>query len=161
MTQQNKKSPRKKAYKFMSVSELVASRKELSAKIEQIDAILNEAVEAVSNIPRMKNRHITMQNSSIDSAFAPQTYSVNQVPISKEAPVLDPISRTAADQSSGFSIFDAESAAREQARAETEYIQNHKEITVPTDSFDFNEEDISKEIESLKENIKNTLDNNV
>lgn len=161
MTMQNKKTPRKKAYKSMSVSELVAARKELAFKIDQIDAIIHEGIEAVGNISTIKNRHVTMQKSNIDSAFVPHHYLENQVPVSKEAPILNPISRTAVDQSSGFSIFDAESAAREQSKIETEYIQNHKEIEVPTDSFDFNEEEISKEIKSLKENIKNTLGDNV
>lgn len=165
MMMQNKKAPRKKAYKNMSVSELVTCRKELALKIEQIDSVLNEAVEAISSAkitPRLKSGYVKMSNQYNDSAFIEKDYVDNaQVVISKEAPILPPVSRTAADQSSGFSIFDAEAAAREQAKAELDYIQNNTDVSLPEDSFDFNEDLVNSEIESLKSNIKDIFSNNV
>jgi hypothetical protein len=158
-----KKATRKKTYKNMSVGELVAARKELSTKIEQIDLILNQAVEAVGSLKLSNNKFINRTSYKTDPAFAPSTtpsdYLNAQVAISKEAPILSPISRTAADQSSGFSIFDAEAAAREQAIMEEEYIKNNTDI-VAEDNFDFNSDEVSKEIESLRTNIQSSLENN-
>lgn len=154
------KASRKKAYKFMSVSELVTTRKELASKIEQIDVILNQAVQAVGQTTTLKNRHITMSKQNIDPAFVPANYSVDQVPVSKEAPVLSPIARTAADQSSGFSIFDAESAAKEQAYVEAQYLKSNSTDSIE-DAYDFNSDEVSNEIESLKANIKSTLEKDV
>lgn len=155
------KAARKKAYKSMSVSELVATRKELAFKIEQIDGILNQAVEAVGRTTLAKKQtYNTTLNS--DPAFAPNDYrySANQVAVNNQAPQLSPIARNAADQSSGFSIFDAEGAAREESRVELEYLQNNS-IDSVEDSYDFNSNEISNEIESLKANIKSTLEKDV
>jgi hypothetical protein len=159
-----KKAPRKKSYKNMSVGELVAARKELSTKIEQIDIILNQAVEAVGSLKLSKGTNVGRRSYASDPAFvpslsAPSDYLNAQVAISKEAPILSPISRTAADQSSGFSIFDAEAAAREQTMMEEEYIRNNTDV-VTEDNFDFNNEEVSKEIESLRSNIQSSLENN-
>jgi hypothetical protein len=157
-----KKAARKKSYKNMSVGELVAARKELSTKIEQIDVILNQAVEAVGSLKLSNNKTVNRGAYKTDPAFAPSTtpsdYLNAQVAISKEAPILSPISRTAADQSSGFSIFDAEAAAREQAMMEEAYIKNNTDI-VTEDNFDFNSDEVSKEIESLRSNIQSSLEN--
>ncbi len=126
---QNKRTPRKKAYKTMSVSELVACRKELALKIEQIDAVLNEAVEAISATGATRNLKTNYAvRSNSDPAFAERSTNINEVSITREAPTLPPISRTAADQSSGFSIFDAESAAKEQALAEEQYLASIGEL---------------------------------
>jgi hypothetical protein len=159
-----KKAARKKTYKNMSVGELVAARKELSSKIEQIDSILNQAVEAVGTLKLSTNKTLERTGYKIDPAFEPAINSSNylnaQVAISKEAPIIPPVSRTAADQSSGFSIFDAEAAAREQALAEEQYLKSQGDVTSVEESFDFDNEEVSKEIESLKENIQSSLDKN-
>lgn len=156
-----KKAPRKKPYKNMSVSELVAARKELATKMEQIDIILNEAVQAIGNVKNINNvrTNINKQNSYMDPAFAINTSSLEaQVAINTEAPILPMVARNNPDQSSGFSIFNAEAAAQEQAKAEEEYLANNPSV----DSTEyFNDELISKEINELKNEIGSQITNHV
>jgi hypothetical protein len=156
-----KKVPRKKSYKTMSVSELVQARKELSGKIEQIDIILNEAVEAVQSIkPTYRNQTSPTSNNSFkDSAFVGtnSNYLNAQVAVSRDAPILPNIPSTSADQSSGFSIFDAETAAREQGMIQQKYLDENPEIVNQEDIFEFNSDEVSQEIKDLKEGISKGL----
>ena len=152
-----KKTVRKKAYKSMSVSELVAARKELLIKMEEIDSILVKAVEAINGVKQINNRNYS---TSSDPAFMPAYNSSvpqNQVPVSSEAPIMAPVNRTAPDQSSGFSIFDAESFAQQQAKAEEEYLANNPSTVVENVDFDFDNSAVKKEIENLKEGIENSI----
>ncbi len=152
-----KKIVRKKAYKSMSVAELVAARKELLIKMEEIDSILVKAVEAINGVKQINNRNYSTNS---DPAFMPAYNSSvpqNQVPVSSEAPIMAPVNRTAPDQSSGFSIFDAESFAQQQAKAEEEYLANNPSTVVENVDFDFDNSAVKKEIENLKEGIENSM----
>jgi hypothetical protein len=152
-----KKTVRKKAYKSMSVSELVAARKELLIKMEEIDSILVKAVEAINGVKQISNRNYPTNS---DPAFMPAYNSLtqqNQVAVSTEAPIMAPVNRTAPDQSSGFSIFDAESFAQQQAKAEEEYLASNPSTVVENVDFDFDNFAVKKEIENLKEGIENSM----
>lgn len=152
-----KKTVRKKAYKSMSVAELVAARKELLIKMEEIDCILVKAVEAINGVKQINSRNYSTNS---DPAFMPAYNSSvpqNQVPVSTEAPIMAPVNRTAPDQSSGFSIFDAESFAQQQAKAEEEYLANNPSTVVENVDFDFDNSAVKKEIENLKEGIENSM----
>jgi hypothetical protein len=152
-----KKTVRKKLYKSMSVSELVTARKELLFKMEEIDSILVKAVEAINGVKPINNKSYSTNS---DPAFMPAyntSVQQNQVPISTEAPIMAPVNRTAPDQSSGFSIFDAESFAQQQAKAEEEYLANNPSTVVENVDFDFNTEDVAKEIKNLKKGITDSI----
>jgi len=167
MTTAKKKTTRRKAYRNMSVTELVSARKELAEKIDQIDAILVKAVEAVQNAgvrhtasPVTYNRPAAGGN--YDPAFGnpinysqPQQGLAAQVAVSTEAPVLTPRLGNTPDQSSGFTIFDADMHARKQAEADQQYLVNNPGAPVPPE-YDFNTEQVSNEIASLQQEIANS-----
>lgn len=158
--EKTKRTTRKKAYKSMSVAELVAARKELAVKMEEIDSILGKAVEAISGIKSLNTSY--KYSSSNDPAFRPAYNNItpsNQVSVSTEAPIMAPIAANAPDQSSGFSIFDAESFAQQQAKAEEEYLANNPSTVVENVDFNFDNSKIEKEIESLKKGIEANINN--
>lgn len=160
-----KKVIKKKSYKTMSVSELVNARKELVLKMEEIDSILVKAVEAIQGVkPLMspKNTNNSYSSGYSDPAFRPSinTQSLNaQVAVSNEAPIMKPADRLAPDQSSGFSIFNAEEYAQEQLKAEEQYLVENPTSVVENVDFDFNTEDVTKEIENLKKGITDSINN--
>ncbi len=169
MTTSKKKTTRRKAYRNMSVTELVSARKELAEKIGQIDAILAKAVEAVQNAgvasPVSYNRPSVGPGGGYDPAFGnpnnygqPQQGLAAQVAVSNEAPIMAPRPGNAPDQSSGFTIFDADAHARKQAEADQQYLVNNPGAPVPPE-YDFNSEQVSSEIASLQQEIANSKAN--
>lgn len=159
-----KKMTRRKAYKNMSVSELVKERAELAEKIQKIDEVLGVAVEAVGVIhttpPSTYNRPNV--SNSYDPAFgSPGSYQQPlgaQVAVSNEAPIMTPTSGNAPNQDSGFTIFDADAFARKQAEADQQYLVNNPGVPVPLE-YDFGSKDFTNEINSLKEQISKGLNN--
>ena len=104
----NKKMVRRKSYKNMSVSELVKAREDLVNKMTQIDDILNQAVKAVGFKQNLVNNVYT--NSKLDPFKEQGQQGLSaQVAIAREQPTVVPRQSNAADQSTAFSIFDAES----------------------------------------------------
>jgi len=163
-----KKTTRRKAYKNMSVNELVTARKELVEKMAQIDAILGKAVEAFGAIPANKHSMPTSllpnAHSNYDPAFGnPSNYQQTQAPLgaqvamSNEAPVMTRPQSNALNQDSGFTIFDADAHARKQAETEAEqqYLVQTPGVPVAPE-YDFNNDQISSEIASLREEISNS-----
>ena len=168
MTTPKKKTTRRKAYKNMSVNELVTARKELAEKITQIDNILAKAVEAVQSAGvRHTASPVTYNRPSIgsyDPAFgSPSNYQPEQnlsaqVAISNEAPIISPRPNNAQDQSSGFTIFDADAHARKQAEADHQYLVNNPGVPVPPE-YDFNSKEVVNEIQTLRKQISNSKTN--
>jgi hypothetical protein len=165
-----KKTTRRKAYKNMSVSELVKERAELAEKIQKIDEVLGAAVEAVgvkvvdpaikqAVLPIKYNRSST---GGYDPAFgSPDNYKQPvgaQVAIGNEAPIVPPRPNNNPNQDSGFTIFDADSFARKQAEADQQYLVNNPGTPVPPE-YDFASEEVSSEIDALKEQISKGLKN--
>lgn len=162
-----KTTARRKAYKNMSVAELVKERTELAEKIQKIDEILGAAVNAVGVkvvSPSSISSPVNYRSSlSYDPAFGPatnytQVASAPQVAISNEAPVIPPRSGNTPNQDSGFTIFDADNFARKQAEAEQQYLENNPGTPVPPE-YDFASEEVANEISSLREQISKGLSN--
>jgi hypothetical protein len=155
---EKKMTTRRKAYKNMSVSELVKERAELAEKIQRIDEVLKVAVEAVGI------KHTSSQAaynrtsvSNYDPAFEyPENYQQSigapQVAIGNQAPIIPPRGGNTPNQDSGFTIFDADSFAREQAKADQQYLVNNPGSPVPPE-YDFASEEVTNEINTLKEQI--------
>jgi len=140
---------KKKSYKTMSVSELVAARKELIEKTYQIDCILNTAAEAVkSSTSSLYSRNSSLSSSN-DSPFQPRYTDKNQVTISTEAPSIPRVAPNSLDQSSGFSVFDADSYVSQQLQQDS---SPNPDLSSSVE-FDFNSLAVSSEIESLKQDI--------
>lgn len=96
----------------MSVTELVKAREELVDKMTQIDEILNQAVQAVGAVRQQPQPFNTSRPAPVyNNPFREkggQTLSA-QVAMAREQPRVNPVSANAPDQSTAFSIFDAES----------------------------------------------------
>lgn len=208
MTIQKKKSTRRKAYKYMSVSELVTARKELVAKMEQIDTILKEAVQAYSagvsssmynNNANLYSNNTTnnstsskvISNSNYDSAFGnPSIYQDTDKNFSKTTGVVSNnvpnnnvvnqrANVNAPNQTSSFTIFDAEALARQE---QNNYLaQEPAQQTIPDPSVylpqepvqtstnqntednqevssEFSSNDIDNEINSIKQELQNRIE---
>lgn len=156
--------PKSKSVKNMSVSELVEARKGYMDKVKDIDEVLGEAAKALgtspispltpplSVAPASRSRV-----GSYDPAFGPRdNYEgpvAAQVAVSTEAPVVAPRPNNTPDQSSGFTIFDADAFARKQAEADSQYLVDNPGVPVPPE-FDFNNEEVSNEIDSIKEQLE-------
>jgi len=96
----------------MSVTELVKAREELVEKMTQIDEILGQAVQAVGAVQQSAYKPIvgTLPPAFNSNPFREQggRPMAAQVAISQEQPRVTPPAANAPDQSTAFSIFDAE-----------------------------------------------------
>lgn len=154
----------------MTVSELVEARKDHMSKVKEIDEVLGEAVKAIGGIQtklplapspvRQYTPGPVPSVSSYDPAFGPPDRGgASTLSVGTEAPVMRPPQRNAADQSSGFTIFDAEAAARQQAEAEEQYLVDNPQVAQQVPQYDFDSEEIVQEIDDLKSKIKKQTDN--
>lgn len=152
--------PKSKSVKNMSVSELVEARKGYMDKVKEIDEVLGEAAKALGAspvLPYPSPAAVPTRPGSFDPAFGPrdnyQQPVAAQVAVATEAPVVAPRGGNTPDQSSGFTIFDADSFARQQAKADEQYLVNNPGVPVPPE-YDFNNEEVSSEITSIKEQLE-------
>jgi len=107
MTTQKKKTTRRKAYKNMSVPELVKARQELVEKMQQIDEILNQAVAAVGAVRQSSGRqgYYPQQTQTPQQALSAQVANRNSNGL-----MTPSVGQGLKDnQTTAFSIFDAES----------------------------------------------------
>lgn len=95
----------------MSVTELVKAREELVEKMTQIDEILNQAVAAVGAVRQQQVPRPMAPMYNSNDPFREQGGQAlsAQVAMSREQPRVAPVANNAPDQSTAFSIFDAES----------------------------------------------------
>lgn len=153
-----KKTVRRKAYKNMSVNELVNARKELSDKINQIDIILSQAVEAVKNTGIKTNPSYNNYNynkSSYDPAFGNPN---NYIPKTNREVLNNASGLNNIGQDNTFTYFDVDSYTKNQEQQEQQYLAENPSIKVPVE-YDFNNEEVDNEIASLKEQINNSKNN--
>lgn len=146
----------------MSVSELVSTREEYMEKVKEIDTILGEAVKAIGAIaptsplqrPSIARPAVPI-TPSYDPAFGPREMPIanDQISIGTEAPIIPQRPGNSPDQSSGFTIFDAEAAARQQAEAEEQYLVDNPQVAEQAPQYDFENDDIIQEIGDIKSKI--------
>lgn len=139
---------KRKSYKTMSVAELLKERTELNSKLQEIDEILMQAAKVVNNVTSIKNNSMSYNNYFTNNAFKESDNVINSEPtMSMEPPVLsnavDP-----ANHMSAFSVFDAETYARQQYVAEEESV---------TEELELSEDLINEEITSLKSQLSAQL----
>lgn len=104
-TQKKTTTKRRKAYKNMSVPELVKARQELVEKMQQIDEILNQAVAAVGAVRQSAPRTEYGYTQTTQQALSAQVANRNPSGL-----MTTSVGQGLQDnQSTAFSIFDAES----------------------------------------------------
>ena len=152
----------------MSVSELVSTREEYMEKVKEIDTILGEAVKAIGAIaPASPIQRASIARPAVpitpsyDPAFGAREMPIanDQISIGTEAPVIPQRPGNSPDQSSSFTIFDAEAVARQQAETEEQYLVDNPQVAQQVPQYDFDSEEIVQEIDDLKSKIKKQSNN--
>lgn len=134
---------RRKSYKHMSVHELVKAREDLTIQINEIDDILQLAVKAI-NVKVNHSLTSFKSNNFNDSAFS---YQDKYIQTSVDStPPQRPIDPTATNVMSDFSVFDADSWARQEAELSK------------SSQTDFDVDQMNDEISSLKQSVQLGID---
>ena len=148
------KKTRRKAYKNMSVVELVKAREDLSFGIKEIDDILKLAVEALSlkktlQVLDTNNRNLNLSSNVGKTNDKKESFTVSRNRVGSGSDT-DSLPKTNNSNDSNlttpFTIFDADSWAREEA-----------ELSKQKEEVNLNQMD--DEIKQLKQEIKTEVHN--
>ncbi len=146
-----KKQTRRKAYKYMSVSELVKARAELADKMKEIDNILKLAVEAYGT--NTSNNLRTTPSRNFNN-FPGQAYpNVNDasIGVSSQPPAITP-NPVGKNIESAFSLFDTDSWVKQQNQlAEQQQVQSEYDVNEMQTEIASLQNEISQELNDVQD----------